>query len=149
MNPVLQTHKLWQCYYVCFKYSSLQPSEDIQAGHRVFFFSFSETQQENALLQMNIFLQNESVSCSVMSNSLQPHGLAPQTPLSMEFSRQEYWRGLLCPPPEDPPDPEIEPASPAAMALKVDSVQLSHQGSHHPCHIYICTQIFMLQTGEN
>ena len=74
---------------------------------------------------------------------------SPPGPLSMEFSRQEYWRGLLCPPPEDPPDPEIEPASPAAMALKVDSVQLSHQGSHHPCHIYICTQIFMLQTGEN
>ena len=74
---------------------------------------------------------------------------SPPGPLSMEFSRQEYWRGLRCPPPEDPPDPEIEPASPAAMALKVDSVELSHQGSHHPCHIYICTQIFMLQTGEN
>ena len=31
----------------------------------------------------------------------------------MEFSRQEYWSGLLCPPPGDLPDPGIEPVSPA------------------------------------
>ena len=31
-------------------------------------------------------------SCSVMSNSLQPNGLQPtQAPLSMRFSKQEYW----------------------------------------------------------
>ena len=29
----------------------------------------------------------------------------------MGFSRQEYWSGLLCPPPGDLPDPIIEPAS--------------------------------------
>ena len=29
----------------------------------------------------------------------------------MEFSRQEYWRGLPFPPSGDLPDPEIEPAS--------------------------------------
>ena len=32
-----------------------------------------------------------------------------QAPLSMEFSRQEYWSGLPVPPPGDPPDPGIEP----------------------------------------
>ena len=50
---------------------------------------------------------------SVMSNSLQPHGLyvAHQAPLSMGFSRQEYWNGLPCPPPGDLPDPEIKPMS--------------------------------------
>ena len=31
----------------------------------------------------------------------------------MGFSRQEYWSGLPFPPPEDLPDPGIEPASPA------------------------------------
>ena len=31
-----------------------------------------------------------------------------QTPLSMGFSRQEYWSGLPCPPPGDPPDPGIK-----------------------------------------
>ena len=34
-----------------------------------------------------------------------------QTPLSMGFSRQEYWSGLLCPPPGDLPDLGIEPTS--------------------------------------
>ena len=36
--------------------------------------------------------ESETVSCSVMSDSLWPHG-ACQTPLPMEFSRQEYWSG--------------------------------------------------------
>ena len=36
-----------------------------------------------------------------------------QAPLSMEFSRQEYWTGLPFPSPGDLPDPGIEPASPA------------------------------------
>ena len=29
----------------------------------------------------------------------------------MEFSKQEYWSGVPCPPPGDPPDPWIEPTS--------------------------------------
>ena len=35
--------------------------------------------------------------------------LALQAPLSTEFSRQEYWSGLLCFPPGDLPDPGIKP----------------------------------------
>ena len=42
-----------------------------------------------------------------------PGTVARQAPLSMGFSRQEYWSGLPFPPPEDLPDPGIEPASPA------------------------------------
>ena len=42
---------------------------------------------------------------SVESDSLSPHGLAAlQAPLSTGFPRQEYWRGLLFPSPEDLPD---------------------------------------------
>ena len=37
----------------------------------------------------------------------------------MGSSRQEYWSGLQCPPPEDLPDPGIRPGSPA---LQVDSL---------------------------
>ena len=37
--------------------------------------------------------------------------VARKSPLSMGFSRQEYWSGLWCPPPGDPPDPGIEPVS--------------------------------------
>ena len=42
-----------------------------------------------------------------------PWTVAHQTPLSMVFSRQEYWSGLPCPSPGDLPDPGIEPMSPA------------------------------------
>ena len=40
-----------------------------------------------------------------------PWTAAHQAPLSMGFSRQEYWGGLLCPPPGDLPNPGIEPTS--------------------------------------
>ena len=40
-----------------------------------------------------------------------------QAPLSMGFSRQEYWSELPCPPPGDLPDPGIEPASLMGPAL--------------------------------
>ena len=49
---------------------------------------------------------------SVMSNSATPWTVASQAPLSMEFSRQEYWSGLPFPSPGDLPDPRIEPVSP-------------------------------------
>ena len=45
-----------------------------------------------------------------------PQTVAHQAPLSMEFSRQEYWSGLLFPSPGDLPDPGIEPRSPALQA---------------------------------
>ena len=41
-----------------------------------------------------------------------------QVPLSMGFSRQEYWSRLSFPPPGDIPDPGIEPTSPVALALQ-------------------------------
>ena len=43
--------------------------------------------------------------------------MAHQTPLSMEFSGNEYWSGLPFPPPGDLPDPGIEPASVTSPAL--------------------------------
>ena len=39
----------------------------------------------------------------------------------MEFSRQEYWSGLPCPPPGDLPNPGIEPRSPALQADSLPS----------------------------
>ena len=56
--------------------------------------------------------------------------VAHQAPLSMGFSRQEYWSGLPCPPPGDFPDPQIETASPIAAALQADSLLLSLQESN-------------------
>ena len=45
--------------------------------------------------------------------------VARQAPLSMEFSRQEYWSGLPLPPPGDLPQPGTEPLSLAPHALTV------------------------------
>ena len=46
-----------------------------------------------------------------------PWTVARQPPLSMGFSRQDYWSGLPCPPPGDLPNPEIKPASLTPPAL--------------------------------
>ena len=46
-----------------------------------------------------------------------PWTITYQAPLSMGFSRQKYWNGLLCPIPGDLSDPGIEPASLMSPAL--------------------------------
>ena len=45
-----------------------------------------------------------------------PWTVAYQAPLSMGFSRQEYWSGVPFPSPGDLPDPGIKPGSPAFQA---------------------------------
>ena len=53
-----------------------------------------------------------------MSDSFATPWTVPhQAPLSMGFSRQEYWSGLPFPPPGDLPDPGIEPRSLMSPAL--------------------------------
>ena len=47
--------------------------------------------------------------------------VACQAPLSMAFSRQEYWSGLPCPPPGDLPKPGIKPRSPSLQADSLPS----------------------------
>ena len=56
-----------------------------------------------------------------MSDSLRTHGQwnLHQAPLSLGFSRQEYWSGLPFSSPGNLPDPGIEPRSPA---FQVDSL---------------------------
>ena len=50
-----------------------------------------------------------------------PWTVACQAPLSMEFSRQEYWSGLLFPSPGDLPDPGIKTWSPTFQADSLPS----------------------------
>ena len=54
--------------------------------------------------------------------------VARQAPLSMGFSRQEYWGGLPFPSPGDLPDLGIEPRTPLLHCRQILS-QLSYQGS--------------------
>ena len=50
-----------------------------------------------------------------------PWTIAHQPPLSMEFSRQEYWSGLPFPSAGNLPNPEIKPRSPALQADSLPS----------------------------
>ena len=57
-----------------------------------------------------------------------PRTVAHQAPLSMGFSRQEYWSGLPCPPPGDLPNPGIEPKS-------LMSTCIGRWVLYHSCHL--------------
>ena len=57
-----------------------------------------------------VSLQSHPTLCTLWT-------VAHQASLSIGFSRQEYWSGLLCPPPGDPPDPGMEPVSLMSPAL--------------------------------
>ena len=55
-----------------------------------------------------------------------PRTVARQAPLSLGFSRHGYWGGLLCPSPEDLPDP----GKPRSPALQADSLLSEPPGTH-------------------
>ena len=64
-------------------------------------------------------------SLSLICLFVTPWTVTHQTPLSMGFSRQEYWSELLFPSPGDLPDSGTEPKSPA---LQEDSIQTEPPG---------------------
>ena len=70
--------------------------------------------------------KSKVLSLSVVSDSEIPQIIARQVPLSMGFSRQEYWSGLSFLSPGNLPDPGIEPRPPGSPELQADSLPLSH-----------------------
>ena len=69
---------------------------------------------------------NEIISCACVLSCFScvrffvtPWTVACQVPLSMGFSRQEYWSRLPCPLPGDLPDPGMKPPSLVALASGV------------------------------
>ena len=67
-----------------------------------------------------------------------PWTVARQAPLSMGFSRQEYWSGLPFPSPGDLPNPGIEPRSPT---LQADSVPSEPPGNSRFSQIHVSINI--------
>ena len=63
-----------------------------------------------------------------------------QAPLSIGFSRQEYWSWLLCFPLGDLPNPGIEPTSVASPALHMDSLPLAP-----PCKPLVSLKVLVTQ----
>ena len=62
-----------------------------------------------------------------------PQTAACQAPLSMGFSRQEYWSGLTYPPPGDFLNQDIKPRSPA---LQADSLLMELPGKNITVSVY-------------
>ena len=80
------------------------------------------------------------LSRSVMSDSLQPHGLYPTRLLCpWKFSKQEYWSGLPCSPSEDLPNQGIKPRS---LTFQADSLPTESPGEY--IFIYIYTYVIFL-----
>ena len=65
---------------------------------------------------------------------------AHQAPLSMDFSRREYWSGFPCPPPGDLLNPGIEPPSLASPAL-ADRFFTTSTTWEAPLKMYVYIQI--------
>ena len=68
-------------------------------------------------------------SCPTLAT---PWTVACQAPLSVGFSRHEYWNGLPFPSPGDRPNPGIEPGSPALQADSLPTELREAQGTDNP-----------------
>lgn len=66
---------------------------------------------------------------SVVSDASRPHGQPARFLGPCDSPCKKTGVGLPCPPPGEPPDPGIEPASPEPPALQVGSLSLRHLGS--------------------
>ena len=77
--------------------------------------------RKHTIFTLNKTFEGEIFSQSVMSDSVAPWTVACQALLCMEFSRQEYWSGLLVPSPGDLPDPGMKLGSPALQADSLPS----------------------------
>ena len=78
------------------------------------------------LLLLNIYWCNKCIYAQSLSHVrlFATPWIASQSPLSMEFSRQEFWSGLPFPPPGDLSDPGMD-----LLHWQADSLPLCHLGS--------------------
>ena len=76
--------------------------------------------------------------------SVTPWTVVLQAPLSIGFSRQEYWSGLSFPLPGDLPNPGIKPESLEAPTLQANSLPLSHWGKPFVMAVQVKTSTMFL-----
>ena len=94
--------KKWYQFIECLLDADSILSAFLEIIHRIYTTTLS--------VQFSLVTQ----SCPTLCN---PMDCSPQAPLSMGFSRQEYWSGLPCPPPGDRPHPAVSSSSLMSPAL--------------------------------
>ena len=78
--------------------------------------------------------------CSTLAT---PWTVSHQVPLSMGFSRQDYWNGLRLPSPGDLPNPGIKPWSPALQANSLPT-EISGKPNNRATYRVFCFQLFFI-----
>ena len=80
---------------------------------KTYDYIINKNNQQGSTYNMTLLFSHQVTSNSLVT----PWTVARQAPLSVGFSRQEYWSGLLFPSPGDLAKPGIEPESPVSPAL--------------------------------
>ena len=102
----IRTHFLFVFSYAIFSTAKMLAFEEavLKMLQKSFNFNFYN-------IFINVWLVSEVKSLIHVRLFATPWTVAYHAPLSMRFSKQEYWNGLPFPSPEDLPDPGIKPAS--------------------------------------
>ena len=113
----IQTHRLLKNY----KY--IEKLRAVQGMPICSLLRFNTHEHFTILYVCAVFLVAQSclTLCDLHGHQARP---SCQAPLSMEYSRQEYWSGLPCPAPRDLPNPGIKPRSPTLQADSLPSEPL-------------------------
>ena len=99
---------------------------DLPQEMELFLLFFQEDNNFQSVISYISFTCMCAQLCLTLCN---PGTVAHHLLLSMDFPRQECWSELPLPPPEDLPNPGLEPMSSAFLVLLIDSLLLSHRGS--------------------
>ena len=77
-----------------------------------------------------------------------PEAIASQAPLSMGFSKQEYWSGFPCPPPGDLPNLGTEPRSPTLQMVSLPSEPLEKPKNTGVGSLFLLQGSFLTQESK-
>ena len=111
---------------------------DEKSFRRSYFVSTSF----NVIFSLVLLLLNHFSHIQLLAT---PWTIACQAPLSIGFSRQEYWSGLTCPPPGNLPNRGIKPASLTFPALAGRYFTTRATWEDYVCvciYMYMCVYIY-------
>ena len=133
---------LFSCYN--FNLFTLIPSHNGYQFYQHLIFCRKISVYLNMSIKLSNLFTSKSRQCQLLSHVhlfVIPWTVACQAPLSMKFSRQEYWNGLLFPSPGNHPNLGIESCSPALQADSLPSESPGKTTSRWRQNQQSCSQI--------